>query len=197
MSHRQRVNLPIAVCHCFVEAVWITFPRRSTASAKQWHTRHRGIAEGQEERPGGFSLLEVVLALAILAGSIATLGEVARRSLRNAQIARDSTQAQLLCESKMAEITAGITLPDTVTDVPFESLGSESGINGIMGDDKVVWLYSISLESTDEPGIATVCVTVTQDLPENKRIKPFSLVRWIPDPGMEYSEGLSEEEAGM
>ena len=59
-------------------------------------------------RRAGFSLLEVILAMAILAGAIAVLGEAGRLALRNAGYARDMAQAQLLCESKMAEIVTGI-----------------------------------------------------------------------------------------
>jgi general secretion pathway protein I len=65
-------------------------------------------------KSGGFSLLEVILALAILTGAVAVLGEIVRLGIRNAQVARDTTQAQLLCESKLAEITAGIIPSDPV-----------------------------------------------------------------------------------
>ena len=36
-------------------------------------------------RPQGFTLLEVILALALLAGAMAMLGELCRLGLRNAQ----------------------------------------------------------------------------------------------------------------
>ena len=68
----------------------------------------------------GFSILEVILALAILGGSIAVLGELASRGLHNAQVAADLAHAQLLCESKLAEITAGITFPDPVQNARFD-----------------------------------------------------------------------------
>jgi len=45
----------------------------------------------------GFSLLEVILSLAILGGAIAVLGEAARLALRNAEFTRDMARAQLLC----------------------------------------------------------------------------------------------------
>ena len=53
---------------------------------------------------GGFSLLEVILALAILIGILAVLSELVGLGVRNARVARAMTQAQLLCESKLAEI---------------------------------------------------------------------------------------------
>src|SRR5687767_7391349 len=51
-----------------------------------------------------FSLLEVILALTILVGAIVVLGELVRLGTMTAAGARDLTQAQLLCESKMSEI---------------------------------------------------------------------------------------------
>ncbi len=40
---------------------------------------------------GGFTLLEIILALAILAGSLAALGEVMRMADQNASLTRDET----------------------------------------------------------------------------------------------------------
>ena len=130
----------------------------------------------------GFSLLEVILALAILTGSIAVLGEALRLGMRNAEIARDLTQAQLLCESKLAEIAAGITPAVTVPNDKFDC---------VVGDGRIGWLYSISLEATNEEGLQLVCVTVTQDLPPEKQPVECSLFRWIPDDSM---EALAESE---
>jgi len=122
---------------------------------------------------GGFSLLEVILALAVLAGAIAVLGEAVRLGMSNAQTARDLTQAQLLAESKLAEIAAGLTPSDPVQGATFDC---------VVGDGEIGWLYSISRENTEQEGLLLVCVTVTQDLPAEKRPVRFSLFRWIPDP---------------
>jgi general secretion pathway protein I len=117
----------------------------------------------------GFSLLEVILALAILAGTIAILGELVSLGVRNARAARDMTQAELLCESKMAEIAAGILLPEAVQSTACET-------------DPDNWLYSLAVEPTDQEGLLSVTVTVVQDLSPDKRPAQFSLVRWIRDP---------------
>lgn len=136
----------------------------------------------------GFSLLEVILALAILMGSIAVLGEAIRLGMRNAEIARDLTQAQLLCESKLAEISAGITPVMAVSNGQFDC---------VVGDGMTTWLYSISLENTDQEGLVVVCVTVTQDLPPEKQPVELSLFRWVPDPSMEaLEEETATEESG-
>ena len=69
----------------------------------------------------GFTLLEVILALAILAGALTVLGELARRSLHNAEVSRATSEAQLLCESKLAEMAAGVTPVSPVEDATWQS----------------------------------------------------------------------------
>jgi len=129
----------------------------------------------------GFSLLEVILALAILSGSVAVLGEVTRGAMENARIARDVTVAQLLCESKMAEVAAAITPAEMVTGVPFDETDDPALLD---------WLYTIEVESIDEEGgLLVVRVTVVQDLPAERRPVEFSLTRWL----IESSEETSEE----
>jgi hypothetical protein len=112
----------------------------------------------------------VILALGILAGAVAVLGEVGRNGLNQARLARDVTIAQLLCESKMAEVTAGVTPADTTIAAPFDTT-----------DDPSVpdWLYSIEVSTIDDQGLSSVLVTVTQDLPPEKHPVSVSLTRWI------------------
>jgi len=123
-------------------------------------------------RHKGFSLLEVILALAILTGAITVLGELARLGLLNARTARDTAQAQLLCESKLAELTAGLTPVESVSDVPFEEP---------VGDGMVEWLYSIDVQPTEIEGMSAVTVTVGPDIEAKKKPIHFSLTRWIAD----------------
>ena len=62
----------------------------------------------------GLSLLEVMLALAILGGALAAIGELMRIGARNAEKARDLTTAQMICESTMAEIQLGFIAMQSV-----------------------------------------------------------------------------------
>ena len=145
---------------------------------------------GRSHKPkvsAGFSLLEVVLALAILTGAIAVLGEVVRTGVRNAQIARDQTQAQLLCESKLAEITAGIIPAESVQGAMFET--------NPVDDGEIPWLYSIELGAIDQEGLVAVRVTVAQDLRPELRPVEFSLTRWMVDPGVVFEEESFTESA--
>jgi len=134
-------------------------------------------------RRAGFSLLEVILALAILAGAVAVLGEVARQGLDTARIARDLTYAQLLCESKMAEITSGITAPDAVDRAPVDTVSNATQFS---------WVYSIETESTEIDGLLAVRVTVTPDVADEKHPVRCSMVRWIQDPNATFSSTSSE-----
>jgi type II secretion system protein I len=123
--------------------------------------------------PKGFSLLEVILALAILGGSIAVLGEAASIAMRNAEFTRDVARAQLLCESKLSEIVAGITPAQSVQRAEFTIAA---------GAGEPAWLYSIETASLSEEGLMSVRITVTRDPPAAKHPVQFSLVRWIADP---------------
>ena len=118
----------------------------------------------------GFSLLEVILALAILGGAIAVLGEAARLALKNAELARDMARAQLLCESELSKIVAGLTPAEPIERAPVGTATNSS---------EPAWLYSIETASLEEGGLMSVRVTVTRDLPAEKHPVRFSLVRWI------------------
>jgi general secretion pathway protein I len=139
--------------------------------------RHQG-------RPSfsGFTLLEVILALAILAGAVAVLGEVARQGLETARIARDLTSAQLICESIMSQITAGIVQPEAV---------DRAQVDAISDPNQAGWLYSIETEETDIDALISVRVTVTQDQPEARHPVHSSLVRWMQDPNATLTSGSS------
>jgi general secretion pathway protein I len=135
----------------------------------------------------GFSLLEVILALAILGGAIATLGEAARLALINAEFTRDMAHAQLLCESKLAEITAGITMAEPVQRAILENAA---------GQGEPAWLYSIKTELLDDDGLRSVRVTVTRDLPVEKHPVSFSLVRWIAESKTTSTTSPTSSDAG-
>lgn len=126
---------------------------------------HRGL-----RRPA-FTLLEVILALAVLAVSLAALGEVLRRGELNSRESSDLTQAQLIAASKFAELTSGALALNPVVDAP---------ITEIVADPP--WLYSIEMANTQEVNLLAVRVTVRQDLPENQRPVSYSVVRWMPNP---------------
>jgi type II secretion system protein I len=138
----------------------------------------------RRSRKRGLSLLEVILALAILGGAIAVLGEAARLALRNAEFTRDMARAQLLCESKLAEIMAGVILAEPIQRAVIENAASPGEPN---------WLYSIEKASLDDEGLLSVRVTVVRDLPQEKHPVTFSLVRWIDNSQTSDTENSDSE----
>ena len=117
---------------------------------------------------GGFTLLEVILSLAIFAGALAVIGELVRLGGRNARDTRDLTQAQLLCDSTMAEIAAGLIPAEAVTGTPCEANPD--------------WSYSVEVAATDTTNLLSVRVTVTPTEAATRPGVQFSLVRWLVDP---------------
>jgi prepilin-type N-terminal cleavage/methylation domain-containing protein len=121
----------------------------------------------------GFSLLEVVLALAILTAAVAILGELIRSGLRNAQLARDLSKAELLCESTIYQIESGFLPPQPAQRAQV--------------DQEPGWYYSVENESTGaatQSGLLRLRVTVELNLDQQKRPTKFSVVRWMRDPSL-------------
>lgn len=129
----------------------------------------------------GLSLLEVILSLAILGLSLALVGEYVRMGTRSAEIARDLTLAQILCESKMAELATQAEPLQAVTSAPLDEFGE--------------WVYSVEVAESPEPGLAMVRVTVQQDVQQTMR-QPlsFTLTRWMIDPN--NGEGTTTDSSG-
>ena len=124
--------------------------------------------------PRGLSLLEVILAIAVLGGCMAVIGELVRMGVRNAEEARELTKAQLLCESKLEEVAAGVMPLESAANAAFE-----------LDPD---WSYTIETGSLDQQGLVQVRVTVQQV--ESDRLYPltFTLTRWILDPSLASGE---------
>jgi general secretion pathway protein I len=121
-------------------------------------------------RQGGFSLLEVILALAILAGAVAVLGEIMAIAGRHAREAQAETRAQLFAASVMDEMLAGLTEVTQVSKQPLETT------------DTVPWVYSVTVNSTTITGLSTVEVLVEQDLESQFNPASFRLVRFYGEP---------------
>ena len=115
---------------------------------------------------GGFSLLEVILALAILAGGVVVIGEVVRFGNRSAESARELTKAELYAEAIMAEVAAGMIVAESVSGEPVE------------WDPE--WVYSLVIESPGHDGLLAAWLQVTKTTAA--RPIEYHLVRWVPDP---------------
>ena len=132
-------------------------------------------------RRTGFSLMEVLLATSILLGCLVVLGELAAVGRRHAHDAEHLTTAQLISRTKLNEILAGVELVSSVQEQPLQ--------------DAPGWVYSVEVEPLDRLGLASVRVTVSENLPELdeaanlRRVRQFTLTRWIRDPDQQTTAG--------
>ncbi|WP_172991941.1 type IV pilus modification PilV family protein [Lacipirellula parvula] len=114
-----------------------------------------------------FTLLEVILALAILGAAMAIFGEVMQLANQNALDAQAETQAQILASSVMDEILAGVIDDSPANRQPLETEGD------------VRWVYSVSSGTATVSGVYPVIVEVEQDLEARYKPVKFRLVRWF------------------
>ena len=127
----------------------------------------------------GFSLLEVIIAMAILAGGIAILGQVIRIGTQSASDSSNLTTAQVLCESTMSELIARVLPLESVQRTPFETNSD--------------WLYSVIIRSTEEEYLFFVQVIVEENIDTEQRPLSFTIQRWVLDPDLELLEGETPE----
>ncbi len=116
-----------------------------------------------------FTLLEIILALAILAGALAVLGEVMRLADQRASMTEGETQAQILAASVMDELACGARELSVVSQAPLDP------------DSDPPWLYSVSVENTDLDELVAVRVAVEQQLDARLQPARFEFVRWMPN----------------
>ena len=134
----------------------------------------------------GLSLLEVMLAIAILGGTIAVLGELVRTGSTAAAGCEKMTTAQMLAESLINEVVIGM-----------RPMSDGQGIF----PDYPEWTYTLTMQPSDQDGVLVVIGTVAHQDPDGAG-RPFTyqLFRWVIDPILKYppeDELLEEEEAAV
>lgn len=133
----------------------------------------------------GISLLEVVLAIAILGGSLAALSSVVMTGADAALDARTRSLAQLLCEGQMAQILLNNMQPVPVQDQPIASPDPTTA-------------FTLAVESEPAPlnGLLAIRVTVSgQGSDGSGQPVNVSLVRWMVDPLLGLEAAEAEEKA--
>ena len=121
----------------------------------------------------GFSLMEVLLATAILLGSILVLMELAGIGRHYVQSVEARSTAQMLCQTKLNELLAGIQ--------PLEEIDER------VVEDYPDWTYSVEVLPVRRLPLSLLRVTVTQRTLEGTtptirgKPKSCSLARWVPD----------------
>jgi prepilin-type N-terminal cleavage/methylation domain-containing protein len=136
------------------------------------YVKPRNIPRGNI--PRGLSLLEVVLALAILAMSVALLSQITRQATEDGIMAQRLATAHMLCESKMAEVLVGAIPLTSSSWTPI----SDSTRRGN-------WYYQIQTVTAQRKDMIGVRLSVSDD-PEGTSGNPelFFIVRWMIDPSL-------------
>ncbi len=147
---------------------------------------NRSTRTTQRRRHGGFSLLEVILALAILGGSLAILGNIIRIGTRSAREARGKIAAELQCQSILTEIAAGIRPSDMMQPTPVD-----------YPDPEYAWMYTVESQAAEMEGLLVIRVTVFENKPLEADPIRVSLVRWMIDPELEAEAAAADEQAGQ
>jgi len=133
-----------------------------------------------------FSLLEVVLSLGILAVSVALLTQLIGLGFRNARQARSLTEAQMIAQSLIDQISLGILPPDPIDEVP---VGMMTEVDSLSAETDAEWTYSIDQEPAPVDGLLMVIVRVQRaNVQSASQNDSFQLVRWIRDPDLVLEE---------
>jgi prepilin-type N-terminal cleavage/methylation domain-containing protein len=137
----------------------------------------------------GFSLLEILLSLAILGGSLAIIAQIADSGVSAAREARDLSLARILCQAKLSEVLLNATLgqtPQPVFDASAEPFDSQS---------QTVFTYTIEIQPASLDGMLMIRVSTVAATSQGKQIASYSLDRWLIDPAIGLVEAEMEEEA--
>ena len=143
----------------------------------------------------GLSLIEVIIALAILVGSAAALTQLVDVGRRHAERAVEVTDVQSICRNVMNEVLAGVRPWEEVRRQPV--------------DPFTPWDCSIEIRPTDLVDLFSVTVAVMEpagpgsnplamDEVDNSS-RQYRLVRWVRRPiqeSAEFNESNFENNAG-
>jgi len=120
----------------------------------------------------GFSLLEVILSIAILGGSMVVIGHGYYLGYRSVRNARMIGMGNRLADSAMTELAAGVIEPVSASSKSIP--------------DEPDWAYSVEVSNAGVPGLLTAIVRV-----ENTRVQPkvnIAITRLVPDPNYDPFE---------
>ena len=143
---------------------------QAPVSARYLFSPHRARTCPLSKQRNAFTLLEVILALAILAGALAALGEVMRSADQNAGLTGDETEAQIIAASIMDELVSGARSLSAVTRSPYDSTSDPP------------WVVSIEIGDSGYNELVAVNVRVEQDVEFQLQPAHFELTRWLPNP---------------
>ena len=125
------------------------------------------------KRFDGFSLLEVILAMAILGGALVVIGYLVNLGYKHAINTRLRSEANILCDTKMAEVASGVLDLESVSGNPIE--------------ENPNWNYSVFIEQSEQNGLLLVTVRVANNQTEGVPLA-VDVARFMPDPDFDPLE---------
>ncbi|MGC4006913.1 MAG: type II secretion system protein [Pirellulales bacterium] len=124
------------------------------------------VASARRTRRNAFTLLEVLLSIAILGTSLAIIGNGFHATLTNMHEAQQEVRAALIAETILSQVAAGAIAPES-TEGDYDL------------DPR--WHYALTVEPmSDVDGLLQVRVEVGRG--DLERPRKVALARWVTDP---------------
>ena len=139
-------------------------------------------------RRGAFSLLELLLALAIFGSAMAVLSQTIGVAADAAVEARDLSAASLLAQSKLTELLIAGIAPVATPEVPVPPVDSTS--------DTAMTLR-VDVGPGPTAGLIAVSVTAGAASPSGTPIGSVTLTRWMIDPALDLQTLAADEAAAL
>ena len=108
-------------------------------------------SHGPVRRSRGFTLIEVLVAVAVLAIAMAAIIGATARMANNASYLRDKTLATLVAHNRLARYELSSTWP---------AVGTDSGTVTLAGQN---WKWKSKVSNTQDPSLRRVDVTVMRE----------------------------------
>lgn len=178
------------------------------------YSSSRADLSGRRRR--GISLMEVILATALLMGSVVVLSRLVGMGRTQANKAEFQSEAQRLCENTIHEIMLGLRPLESIERAPLRSISAagagqledrvaDDNFSGTVGESTVdanpPWLYSVRIALVqDAPELTRLTVEVLQTESLLRRPSQFQLSRWVRSgtvSGSEFPGAIFSEAGGF
>ncbi|MFO0011523.1 MAG: prepilin-type N-terminal cleavage/methylation domain-containing protein [Planctomycetota bacterium] len=149
-------------------------PPSPAPAAFSFRTNRCTEVSGRRSRRAGLSLLEVVLALSILAMSAGILASITMTAVNNGMMGHRLATAQILADSKMAEVLTG-------------AISIQGAVGWTMITDPVpdgTWYYRLETTITGNQGMVGVRLAITDEIGMADNAELFHVARWMIDPAL-------------
>ena len=127
----------------------------------------------------GLSLLEVILSIAILGGSLVVIGSLVNLGYQHAVNTRLRSDANIICDTTMAEVAAGV--------LELQTSGNQ------VVETNPDWIYSVNVGDSDQPGLKVVTVQVSQQTQTTRVPIIVTATRFMVDPDYEPEQEVEED----